>query len=253
MHFRSLSHLTYRLVPSEVFLRSFQLLRSIRSKLIISQNRTWVWISTNLLVFQLRIRKILFTLTICLSFVVFALYLAWSSYKIIEKEHNKLGELFSGLKPERKFKLYSWVFMIKKAIFVSFLITLSIVSSRILIGILSTLQLGYLIYVSVLRPFKETKWNIIEILNEIYFIWLFGSLAYLNSESNWNSTLISIFTWFIASNNMWIFMIIISKILYNILVDVCRVSSLKCLKHKRSLPIEVSLAFNVFIAENLSN
>ena len=201
----------FELMTFGYFIRTFI---EIFQYLLVSSINEIYWFNTSQTLHIVSLVYAILTLTICLLFVIFALYLAWSSYKIIEKEHNKLGELFSGLKPERKFKLYSWVFMIKKIIFVSFLITLSIVSSRILIGILSTLQLVYLIYVSILRPFKETKWNIIEILNEIYFIWLFGSLTYLNSESNWNSTLISIYTWFIASNNMLIFIIIISKFLF---------------------------------------
>ena len=62
-----------------------------------------------------------------------------------------------------------------------------------LVGILSIIQFCYVIWIIVLRPFSETKGNIIEIINELFFIVLLGSLVYLNSEENWNATNTSIY------------------------------------------------------------
>ena len=43
-------------------------------------------------------------------------------------------------------------------------------------------------YVIVTRPYKEIKSNIIEIINETYFLIFLASLIFLNEENDWNST-----------------------------------------------------------------
>ena len=48
-------------------------------------------------------------------------------------------------------------------------------------------------YVIILRPYKEIKSNIIEIINEIYYLIFLSSLIFLNEEKNWNSTKSSVY------------------------------------------------------------
>ena len=140
-------------------------------------------------------------------------FLTFSSYEVVEESHNKLEEFFKGVKMQKKYKTYSLILIIRRTIFVVMLISLVSISSVMLILILSGVQLLYLIYLTVLRPFKELKNNMIEIINEIYFILLLGSLAFLNTENKWTELYTNIYIWVLGSNNMVSFSIVSSKLI----------------------------------------
>ena len=135
-----------------------------------------------------------------LLIAIFAFCLSISSYTINEEKHNVLGEFISGLKLEKKFKLYGFILILRRIVFVILLIAWVLVASRLIIGVLAFLQLIYLAYVCYQRPFKEFKDNLIEILNELYFQLLLSSLIYLNTERNWSPTIVTIYMWVIQLN-----------------------------------------------------
>ena len=96
-------------------------------------------------------------------------YLTFSSYRLNENQHNKLGEFFSGLKGDKKSRFYVTLLLLRRFAFILLIILLSSIPSRAIIGILLAIQLVYMGCIMHLRHYKETKGNIIEILNEIYF------------------------------------------------------------------------------------
>ena len=161
-----------------------------------------------------RIISILFSILVswlCLYLIICVLLLSLSSYEVIKNKHNKVGEIFSGVKMEKKSKLYVSILLIRRAIFVILLITLQSIQSWILVTTIGILQIWYLIYIIILRPFEEKRNNIIEIVNEIFFSILLNSLIFLNSESVWSSTIIHIYMWIIISNTLTIFIVIVCK------------------------------------------
>ena len=131
--------------------------------------------------------------------------------KLKENVQSKQSKLFNGLKPQWKHRLYPSTLLIRRTIFVAFLIWLVIVQSRVLIAILSFIQLIYLIYISYLRPYVEAKDNIIEIMNEVYFLLLLFLLIFFNSESDWSSITTSAYMWTISSNSIVSFLIVFSN------------------------------------------
>ena len=143
---------------------------------------------------------------------VFMFYLSASLYIVDESKHNKLGEFFNGLKMQRRFKLHAFMLMLRRIIFVVLLLTWDSVASRLLIGVLTFLQLIYLAYVWFMLPFWQIKDSLIEIVNEIYFLLLLSALIYLNEESYWSSSATSIYMWSISSNTITVFLITISKL-----------------------------------------
>ena len=150
-----------------------------------------------------RIASLVFAMLLLSGWIliaIFAFCLSISSYTINEEKHNVLGEFISGLKLDKKFKLYVFILILRRTVFVILLITWVLVDSRQINGVLSFLQLIYLSYVCYLRPFKEFKDNLSEILNELYFQLLLSSLIYLNTESNWSPTLVTIYMWVIQLN-----------------------------------------------------
>ena len=144
---------------------------------------------------------ILWSIT-CFILIIFTNFIAFSSYQVDENEHNKLEEIVKGIKTDKKFKIYSPILLFRRAVFIVILITFTFASSKLIIGILSFLQLIYAVSIMIQRPFKEVKINLIEIINEIYFFGLMFSLFFLNTNNNWNSFKILLYVWVLASNSM---------------------------------------------------
>ena len=81
----------------------------------------------------------------CWLFAWIVIYLSLSSYKISEEGPNKIGEIFNGIKMDKKYKIYASFMIIRKIVFISFLISLTSISSVSLIVILSWIQFWYLL------------------------------------------------------------------------------------------------------------
>ena len=138
-------------------------------------------------------------------------YLIFSLYKLNEEGHNKLGELFIWLQDNKKSRFYLTMLLLRRLIFVSLLITLSSIQSKQLIGILMFLQLVYIAYVLIVRPYKEAKSNLIEIINEIYFSLFLVTLMIFNKENEWSTLTTNIYVWILVSNSLVVFLIVLSK------------------------------------------
>ena len=125
----------------------------------------------------------------------------------------------------KKSRFYVTMLLLRRIIFVTLLITLSSISSRNLIGILIFFQFIYGIYIIFIRPFKEAKGNLIEILNEAYFSLFLVTLMIFNTQNEWNSFKINIYIWILASNSLFVFLIIFSKMKFYINI-VCLIKTM---------------------------
>ena len=152
-----------------------------------------------------------FMLLFYTAYVGFIFYLIFSQYQASEQNHNKLEEIFRGIKDFRKSRLYPVVSIIRKAVYNFFLLALKTVSSRIVIGIISSLQLGFVVYYIIIRPYKEIVINIIEISNEIFFLLLVFILNFLYQSDHWNSFNTGLFLTMIVLNFVFTLLTILSK------------------------------------------
>ena len=167
-----------------------------------------------------RLISFAFSILMILIFVLsiaLVLYLAVSSYRIIMNEQRKLEEFFRGLQITKVHKIYTTMLLLRRLIFVILLVTWTFISSRVLIIILAIIQVVYAACLTYLRPYDESKNNIIEILNEIYFFFLILFLAIINTKNEWSSTKTNSYMWVLASNTIITFLIVISKIFVIIL------------------------------------
>ena len=117
--------------------------------------------------------------------------------------------LYDGFKQNRKSRLYFFVFTLRRialTCWVSFSQSLPMIV-RIIIFLL--FEIPSLPYVIIWRPYLKTKENICETLNEIIYslIWIF--LVFVNSESQWSSTLTFIIISILYSNSLLIFFVIL--------------------------------------------
>ena len=123
---------------------------------------------------------------ICYIFIMLLVaYLTFSNYRQDIKEHNKLEEFFNCLEENKKSRFWIWLLLLRRTLFVVLLVTWASFPSRQILGVLIFLQVlyyGWLIYV---RPYKEIKENIIELLNEAYFITIIVVLIFFNTENDW--------------------------------------------------------------------
>ena len=166
-----------------------------------------------------RLISIVFSVLILLMFVLMICliqYLTFSSYSLNENEHNKLEEFFRGLQFDGKHKFYTTMLLLRRLIFIVLLITWVSISSRTLIAILSIIQLGYVIYLSYVRPYKDSKENLIEILNEFYFLFLIVYLIAINTENEWSTLKENIYLYVLVSNTIVVFAIVLGKIYHKI-------------------------------------
>ena len=165
----------------------------------------------------LRIISIVFAIIVFAFFaiVIVSLFIfAFSSYKEIEGEHNKLSELISGLKQNRKERLYVAILMARRLTFITILIFSGSLSSQIVIGMLIAFQTPYLIYLFLIRPFKEMDTTIIELANEWIFIVLLITLIFLNSEKDWTPLLAHIYMQAICFSSFMSSVVVAGKLYY---------------------------------------
>ena len=127
-------------------------------------------------------------------------------------KRSKFAHLFNGVSPNKKSRLYIAILQIRRAIFVTLLITVGPISSILVISILVGLQTIYLLILIIIRPFELVKCNIIEIVNEMYFFIMLASLLKFNSVESWEGTPTTIYVWFISSNSISGLTIILSKL-----------------------------------------
>ena len=163
------------------------------------------------------ITSLLFAIFIVLFYLVFIVITLWiicSSYKIDEDNHNKLGELFVGLKPYKKSRFHIAAIMIRRWIYAVILLTLVSTLGNKAIYTLTSIQFCFAIYTAFLRPNKKMKANIIETLNEVYFFVCLLWLVFLNKKEDWSSFKISLYVWMIVSNSIIVLLIIMSKLLW---------------------------------------
>ena len=120
-----------------------------------------------------------------LVWIIVALFLSLSSYQIIDKEHNKLSEFFNGFKAKKNCRIWIVILLIRRLFFISILILLSSVNSKIIIGVLAVFDAINIIFIIWMRPYEESKDNFLEIVNRFLFLTLLGSLIYYNSERDW--------------------------------------------------------------------
>ena len=134
------------------------------------------------------------------SFICLIIYQAFSKSKIDDQSHNKLGELSSGVKDSIACRLHLAVFLVRRALYLFLLVGLKDLSSQIVIGIITGLQLMYVIYMIILRPYKEVVVNTIEIANEVILFLLILLLNFFNQGDQWNPLITSIYIVIIVLN-----------------------------------------------------
>ena len=131
-----------------------------------------------------------------------ALAISKSAYSNPESPDNrsKFAQLFNGVSLNRKSRLYVPLLQLRRIIFVTLLVTVGPVSSILVISILVGLEVVYIGLLVFIRPFELVKCNIIEIINEMYFLTMLATLLKYNTVAGWEGLPTTVYTWFMTSN-----------------------------------------------------
>ena len=148
-------------------------------------------------------------LTLCLSLILISVLFVLLTHVSSQQMQTKLGELFIGLKMQKKCRFYTAWLLTRRTTYVALLVAISFVSFRTLLIFLSIFQMCYALFICILRPYEEVKDNMIEIMNEIFFIFLLSFLIFVNTEDEWTSSKIIIYIGVLALNNLIVFFIIL--------------------------------------------
>ena len=149
---------------------------------------------------------------ICIWFISLSL-INWIKSKDNKNKENciRLKEFLSGIKDEKCSRLYPTLMLIRRLIFVVWLILGKSFSSIILICPMIVVQVAYIVNLVFIKPYKLVKDNIIEITNEWFYCLLIGLLSYFNSKERWNSVSEDIYFGIILGNSISIISIMICK------------------------------------------
>ena len=153
---------------------------------------------------------------IALIVITILFTLSNSANKLSESQdkRSKFANLFDGLSPNKKSRMFAWLLQIRRAIFVILLIILGPKSSIIVISFLVGLQLIYLLFLASIRPYEVLIWNIIEMTNELYFLVILAFLLKYNTAADWEGTPTTVYIWLISSNSVVCLFVNIGKQLF---------------------------------------
>ena len=170
--------------------------------------------STNSEITSLAIAILFFIILI--AFTVFVLVLTIKQiYKgTTESSDNSqsyFDEIFDGTKDTKYSRFYSFMFIMRKALIIIFMLFLPRLNIIIKVGFFVFIQSLYYLYLILVRPLEKAKDNIIDVINEMLILLLVTMLFKYNKEPDWNSSSKMVFFISISIVNLIVSIICISK------------------------------------------
>ena len=149
------------------------------------------------------------------SFAIFLLSCSYLFKSINDaydnKKHDKFQEFNSGLKKWRVARLYTPLLLLRRYLFILWLIWLNNHHTMLIVIGMLLIQIAYFGCLLSLRPAAEQMNNWIEAINEAIYTLMLGFLTHVNSEDKWTSSMSSIFIWIMLSNSLIIWGILIGN------------------------------------------
>ncbi|CAI2365900.1 unnamed protein product [Moneuplotes crassus] len=164
-------------------------------------------------------------LVVCLGAIGVSFYVFYSKCDFYDPDkHYKLAEFITGIRNSKYARLYPYMSLTRRSLFVGWLIIFSWFECIYLsIGML-VIQFFYLVALTIVRPFDRPENNIIELVNEVIYTSMISIMIACNSEEEWSGSITSIFCGIIMFNSLIITFIMIGALL----VSLCK----KCFRKK---------------------
>ena len=164
-----------------------------------------------------RIISLVIAVLIFLMTLLFFTFSFWMVFKPTQADgesegnstakYRRFQEFFDGIKNNSKARMYPIIsIFLRRLIYIPLLIALSSTLQKLLIILVCELLIQ--IFFIRVRPFKETKDNLLEGANLAFFMVITGLLIYLKEHQSWVKTWETIYLYIILSNNIIAAMII---------------------------------------------
>ena len=144
-------------------------------------------------------------LLIYFIFLLFTTFCAFTRASLELDKNSKVKELFADLKTSKKARCYSVLILLRRLIIFILLIWIQYQSYAGPVSILFCIQVFYLAYIVLVRPYNNFKSNFIEIWNEWFFLYYISWLFYFNEEERWTSSFTKFYLSALVSNNLFLF------------------------------------------------
>lgn len=125
--------------------------------------------------------------------------------------HSRFTEIYEGVKQHNKSRFYSLGLLSRRLIFVTLLIFNKNLSVVVIISIMVGVDIAYILFLVLTRPFEQKSNNLIEILNEVYFFVLLSLLLHFNLLSRWSKVVQNAYIYLILTNSLIVALISVGK------------------------------------------
>ncbi|CAI2377858.1 unnamed protein product [Moneuplotes crassus] len=125
----------------------------------------------------------------------------YTGSKDLDTENMFLNGLFSGLKPTKAGRTQLVLFFIRRALLCSMIALLSDFSRPVFLGLYLGVNCIHCTMICIIRPFEKVTDNIIEIINELFYVSFCLFLQWHYLEDQWSHTKGIVYYWCLVSNN----------------------------------------------------
>ena len=105
---------------------------------------------------------------------------------IDEEKRHKCKACFSGLKSQKWKRVHILLFFLRRILISIILFLLTDLTTMTKLGMITGIQVIYLIILVIQRPFIHIKDQIIEIMNEVFYIIMIMYLFFFNDRNDWD-------------------------------------------------------------------
>ena len=137
-----------------------------------------------------------------LMFMMLAIWQWWKSRKPEVFETQKyFVTLVEGFKASWICRTYYSVFLIRRFLFIVIIFFLIDIDMIKKIALFVAIQSLYFVYILALRPQGSPKENLIDFINEIFYLYFVVFLLHFNTENSWGDTTTDSYFWILMANN----------------------------------------------------
>ena len=161
------------------------------------------------------ISSLVIAILVFVFWVMFAKFVLVLTFKQIYLSPNEsksyFEEIFNGTKDTKFSKYYSFMFIMRKALIIMFMLFLPSLNIIIKVGFFVLVQSFYYLYLVSVRPLETVKDNLIGVINETLILMLANMLFKYNKEPDWTTSSKMVFFLSISITNLVVCIISSSK------------------------------------------
>jgi hypothetical protein len=126
-------------------------------------------------------------------------------------------EYYVDIRESKWARCYTSALLTRRLIFIVVILLFTFLNRDCIFGILLAVQFFYLLQLLIIRPFKELENNIVETVNEVFYITFISLMLYLDGDAMWTETMTILFVSLITANSLVITIILLSNLNVNLI------------------------------------